>query len=221
MYGLRFIINNLGYTVERYFNGMDAAYNDVPMWDYGAIFQAMSPETKIKSFKVDKAVDLDALLSDEDFQTATYPQVSEIVASHNSIELESVDKVTPVCRYDARPEGPPFESEEDVRDREGGCCYEELGHVSLSGLNILGQWQYNITSLQPQILIATKLCSWTDTFVSVPIFSLTVIRRTLADSNGRVYTNLCALRLSFSTVNVLILGSTDPTRQFERDQYLH
>lgn len=41
---------------------MEAAYNDVPMWDYGAIFQAMSPETKIKSFKVDKAVDLDALL---------------------------------------------------------------------------------------------------------------------------------------------------------------
>lgn len=73
---LRFIVNNLGYTVERYFNGMDAAYNDVPMWDYGAIFQAMSPETKARSFKVDKAVDLDALLSDGDFQNAKYPQAS-------------------------------------------------------------------------------------------------------------------------------------------------
>lgn len=76
MFCSRFIVNNLGYTVERYFNGMDAAYNDVPMWDYGAIFQAMSPETKVKSFKVDKAVDLDALLSDGDFQNAKYPQVS-------------------------------------------------------------------------------------------------------------------------------------------------
>lgn len=77
----RFIVNNLGYTVERYFEGMEAAYNDVPMWDYGAIFKAMSPETKVKSFKVDKAVDLDALLSDEDFQNATYPQASGIRAS--------------------------------------------------------------------------------------------------------------------------------------------
>lgn len=93
---------------------MDAAYNDVPMWDYGAIFQAMSPETKIKSFKVDKAVDLDALLSDEDFQTAKYPQVSGIHTCDITMELESADKVAPVCRYDARPEGPPFESEEDV-----------------------------------------------------------------------------------------------------------
>lgn len=73
---LRFIVNNLGYTVERYFNGMEAAYNDVPMWDYGAIFQAMSPETKVKSFKVDKAADLDALLSGGDFQNAQYPQAS-------------------------------------------------------------------------------------------------------------------------------------------------
>lgn len=55
---------------------MDAAYNDVPMWDYGTIFQAMSPETKTKSFKVDKAADLDALLSNEEFQSATYPQAS-------------------------------------------------------------------------------------------------------------------------------------------------
>lgn len=78
---VRFIVNNLGYTVERYFEGMDAAYNDVPMWDYGAIFQAMSPETKAKSFKVDKAVDLDALLSDEGFQNATYPRASGTHAS--------------------------------------------------------------------------------------------------------------------------------------------
>ncbi|KAK7713907.1 Pyruvate decarboxylase 1 [Diaporthe eres] len=90
-----FIINNLGYTVERYFNGMEAAYNDVPMWDYGAIFQAMSPETRIKSFKVDKAADLDALLSDENFQTATYPQASGTSSESDRLtrRLKCVDMI--------------------------------------------------------------------------------------------------------------------------------
>lgn len=55
---------------------MEAAYNDVPTWGYGTIFQAMSPETKTKSYKIDKAKDLDALLSDKEFQNATYPQAS-------------------------------------------------------------------------------------------------------------------------------------------------
>lgn len=90
---VRFIVNNLGYTVERYFNGMEAAYNDVLMWDYDAIFQAMSSETSIKSFKVDMAVNLDALLSDEDFQNSTYPQVSETDASEYYLRSRSTDKV--------------------------------------------------------------------------------------------------------------------------------
>ncbi|KKY39039.1 hypothetical protein UCDDA912_g00946 [Diaporthe ampelina] len=69
-------VNNLEYTVERYFNGMEATNNDVLIWDYGAILRAMSPEAKFKSFKVDEAADLDALLSDEEVQNATYPQAS-------------------------------------------------------------------------------------------------------------------------------------------------
>jgi pyruvate decarboxylase len=75
---ISFILNNRGYTVERYFNGWEAEYNDVPMWDYSALFRAFSPETKVKTFQVSKAADLDSLLSDKAFQTATYPQVRDL-----------------------------------------------------------------------------------------------------------------------------------------------
>ncbi|KAK5998051.1 Pyruvate decarboxylase [Cladobotryum mycophilum] len=69
-----FILNNKGYTVERFFRGWSAEYNDIPMWDYGSLFQAFSPLSGTKSFKVRTAAELDALLSDERFQTATTPQ---------------------------------------------------------------------------------------------------------------------------------------------------
>ncbi|POR35139.1 Pyruvate decarboxylase [Tolypocladium paradoxum] len=69
-----FILNNYGYTVERYFNGWEAKYNDVPMWDYSALFRAFSPEIKVKAFKVSTAADLDSLLSDKEFRTANHPQ---------------------------------------------------------------------------------------------------------------------------------------------------
>ena len=71
----RIILNNYGYTVERYFNGMEASYNDVPIRDYDSLFQAFSPEVAVNTFKVSKAAELDAVLADEKVQTATFPQV--------------------------------------------------------------------------------------------------------------------------------------------------
>jgi len=65
------------YTVERYFRGWNAKYNDVPMWDYGALFKAFAPEVKdIRTFRVSTAGELDKLLGDGEFNSATYPQVS-------------------------------------------------------------------------------------------------------------------------------------------------
>lgn len=81
-----FVLNNAGYTVERYFNGMEAEYNDVPMWDYGALFKAFAPGIKTATYKVSTAAELDALLSNADFQSATYPQVSCLLA-HNLVCL--------------------------------------------------------------------------------------------------------------------------------------
>ena len=50
-------------------------YNDVPAWDYGKLFQAFSPEVQVKCYKVSKASELDALMSDGAFQNQTLPQV--------------------------------------------------------------------------------------------------------------------------------------------------
>ncbi|KAH8900929.1 pyruvate decarboxylase [Thozetella sp. PMI_491] len=74
-----FILNNAGYTVERYFCGMTAKYNDVPNWDYCALFRAFSPEVKTKSFKVGTATELDSLLNDTEFNSAMYPQCVEML----------------------------------------------------------------------------------------------------------------------------------------------
>lgn len=71
-----FVVNNKGYTVERFFRGWNAKYNDVPMWDYGALFKAFAPEIEARTFKVSTAKELDALLKDEEFNNAGYHQVS-------------------------------------------------------------------------------------------------------------------------------------------------
>ncbi|KAK3321956.1 thiamine diphosphate-binding protein [Apodospora peruviana] len=46
--------------VERYFCGMNSKHNDVPMWDYGALFKAFAPEvTDARTFQVTTAKELD------------------------------------------------------------------------------------------------------------------------------------------------------------------
>ncbi|KAL6900557.1 thiamine diphosphate-binding protein [Trichoderma evansii] len=74
-----FILNNNGYTVERYFEGWDAIYNDVPSWDYGRLFKSFSPEVSTNTFKVRTAAELDRILSDDGFQNATNPQCIDMV----------------------------------------------------------------------------------------------------------------------------------------------
>ena len=69
-------MNNDGYTVERLIHGMEASYNTVPTWDYGALFQAFGPQFKTKYHLVKTPDDLDALLTDTEFNAAGYAQVS-------------------------------------------------------------------------------------------------------------------------------------------------
>ncbi|WP_319495871.1 thiamine pyrophosphate-binding protein [uncultured Cohaesibacter sp.] len=38
-----FLINNRGYTIERYIQGMKASYNDVANWDYTALMKVFAP----------------------------------------------------------------------------------------------------------------------------------------------------------------------------------
>jgi pyruvate decarboxylase len=55
---------------------MEAPYNTVPTWDYGALFQGFGPHFKTKYHQVKTPDDLDALLADEEFNAAEYAQVS-------------------------------------------------------------------------------------------------------------------------------------------------
>ncbi|KAK0625444.1 thiamine diphosphate-binding protein [Bombardia bombarda] len=83
-----FVANNKGYTVERYFRGWNASYNDVPMWDYSALFKAFSPDVPdAKGFKVHTAAELDALMSDPEFNSATYPQCVDMVMDYEDAPL--------------------------------------------------------------------------------------------------------------------------------------
>jgi pyruvate decarboxylase len=75
------------YTVERYFEGWDAIYNDVPDWNYGGLFKSFSPHVPTNTFKVETAAELDRILSDDGFQNATIPQVRHYHYHSNGIKL--------------------------------------------------------------------------------------------------------------------------------------
>jgi pyruvate decarboxylase len=64
-----FIINNSGYTYERYIHGMDEEYNDVAPWNYSAAPQLFGqPEGySIQSCRVKTWKDLDRILNSECF----------------------------------------------------------------------------------------------------------------------------------------------------------
>jgi pyruvate decarboxylase len=55
---------------------MEASYNTVPTWDYGALFQAFGPHFKTKHYLVKTPDELDAVLTNEEFNKADYAQVS-------------------------------------------------------------------------------------------------------------------------------------------------
>jgi pyruvate decarboxylase len=75
-----FVLNNKGYTIERFFRGWKAGYNDVDNWDYGALSKAFSPEvTGVRSFKVETGAELDELMANEEFNNATYPQIVDMI----------------------------------------------------------------------------------------------------------------------------------------------
>ncbi|KAF4502383.1 THI3-positive regulation factor of thiamine metabolism [Fusarium agapanthi] len=65
-----FIINNSGYTYERYIHGMTAAYNDVAPWNYSAAPQLFGDAPQgypIHSCKVRNMEELDEVLNSEGF----------------------------------------------------------------------------------------------------------------------------------------------------------
>ncbi|CAK7231473.1 Pyruvate decarboxylase 1 [Sporothrix curviconia] len=67
------------YTVERYFHGFEAKYNDVPLWDYCALFKAMALNVpRVQTYKVAKTAELDALLNDATIREEAVPKLVEL-----------------------------------------------------------------------------------------------------------------------------------------------
>ena len=66
MRGLRpivFLLNNRGYTIERYILGMDANYNDVAPWRYHALPQILAPGQAVYSVEVRTEEELETALA--------------------------------------------------------------------------------------------------------------------------------------------------------------
>ncbi|OAA73789.1 pyruvate decarboxylase [Cordyceps fumosorosea ARSEF 2679] len=65
-----FLLNNDGYTIERYIHGMDAEYNDINGWDYTALVDVMGGSKSCAKHVVKSKSELDKLLTDSKFNAA-------------------------------------------------------------------------------------------------------------------------------------------------------
>lgn len=71
-----FVINNDGYTIERYIMGMDADYNDIPQWEYHKLPDLMDANNKMISFDVKTESELKEAL--EEAKTADHGVLIEV-----------------------------------------------------------------------------------------------------------------------------------------------
>jgi pyruvate decarboxylase len=63
-----FLLNNDGYTIERWVHGMEAGYNDINGWNYTDIPRAMGGDgSSVKAFKVETKTEIEALWMDPEF----------------------------------------------------------------------------------------------------------------------------------------------------------
>lgn len=59
-----FLLNNDGYTIERYIMGMNAAYNDIPMWKYHKLLDVFKEDHQMLVFDCHTQEDLQAALQE-------------------------------------------------------------------------------------------------------------------------------------------------------------
>lgn len=76
MVNFRFLLNNDGYTVERLIHGMEASYNQVPMWNYSKMCETFGPSFPARYYRIQTGDELLELLADAQFVKADCTQVS-------------------------------------------------------------------------------------------------------------------------------------------------
>ncbi len=59
-----FLVNNRGYTIERYILGMDRQYNDIQGWDYGALPAVFRADTTMASYSARTEGELEDILTE-------------------------------------------------------------------------------------------------------------------------------------------------------------
>jgi pyruvate decarboxylase len=74
-----FVLNNRGYTIERYLHGMHRKYNDVPNWQWTSLLDTLSetPGTT-KSYSVSVKAELNELLMNPEFASTKKMQLVEV-----------------------------------------------------------------------------------------------------------------------------------------------
>lgn len=75
-----FVINNSGYTVERFFSKEPRKYNDIASWNYTQLLNTFTDDQDATvSYKVKTKAELDSLLKDETFKKAEKMQLVELI----------------------------------------------------------------------------------------------------------------------------------------------
>ena len=64
-----FVINNDGYTIERYIMGMDAEYNDIAPWKYSKLHEVMAKNSQMITFDVSTQGELEEALKEAEKAT--------------------------------------------------------------------------------------------------------------------------------------------------------
>ncbi|KAJ7601083.1 pyruvate decarboxylase THI3 [Mycena floridula] len=76
-----FLLNNSGYTIERYLHGKERKYNDISNWKWTSLLTVFGDAdgTKSKSYTVNNKTELSALLDDATFASAQKIQLVEVM----------------------------------------------------------------------------------------------------------------------------------------------
>ncbi|KAL8726903.1 MAG: hypothetical protein Q9166_006392 [cf. Caloplaca sp. 2 TL-2023] len=74
-----FLINNEGYTIERYIHGMNATYNDISQWDYTSLVPIFGGTTEnSKTYQVKTKQEAEDLFNNKEFAAAGKLQFVEL-----------------------------------------------------------------------------------------------------------------------------------------------
>jgi len=76
-----FVLNNKGYTIERYLHGKTRKYNDITNWKWTKLLDTLGGEegVNVQSYTVNNKAELDKLLDDETFAKADKMQLVEVM----------------------------------------------------------------------------------------------------------------------------------------------